>query len=136
MSKAIPTIMKYMSTSPHSIGGDQTVAVADEMMKKHHIRHLPILKGGKLEGVISDRDVRMYASLRGANPTQDHVDQIVDRDVYVVSPEAKLDEVCATMADKKFGSAVVMDNHKVVGIFTVVDALRALSELLHSRLTH
>lgn len=136
MSKPIPTIMKYMSTSPHSIGTDQTVATAMDFMKEHHIRHLPILKGGRLEGVVSDRDLKMYTSLTGADPESDTVGQVLDRDVYVVSPAAALDEVAATMAEKKLGSAVVMDNHKVVGIFTVVDALKALSELLRSRLSH
>lgn len=134
MTKTIPMIMKYMSTSPHSIGSDQTVATASNLMSQHHIRHLPILSGGKLEGVVSDRDIKMYSGLSGANPERDQVIQILDRDVYTVSPSARLDEVAATMAERKLGSAVVMDNGKVVGIFTVVDALKALSELLHSRL--
>jgi uncharacterized protein YjaG (DUF416 family) len=38
------------------------------------------------------------------------------------------------MAEKKYGSAVVISNHKVVGIFTTVDACAALADLLHSRL--
>lgn len=58
----------------------------------------------------------------------------MEQNVYVVSPSAPLDEVAAEMARKKYGSAVVMQNEHVVGIFTAVDALTALAELLHTRL--
>jgi len=40
------------------------------------------------------------------------------------------------MAEHKYGAAVVMQNDKVVGVFTTIDAMRALSELLHGRLAH
>jgi CBS domain-containing protein len=50
------------------------------------------------------------------------------------TPEAPLDEVVAEMGARKYGSAVVMQNDKVVGIFTTVDVCRAFAELLHSRL--
>ncbi|MFM2420592.1 MAG: hypothetical protein RL385_5315, partial [Pseudomonadota bacterium] len=53
-----------------------------------------------------------------------------------VSPDAPIDEVVGEMAAKKFGSAVVQQNHKVVGIFTTVDVCKAFAELLHGRLTH
>jgi len=52
----------------------------------------------------------------------------------VTTPETGLDEVVSTMAEHKYGAAVILQNGKVVGMFTTVDACRALSELLHSRL--
>jgi acetoin utilization protein AcuB len=54
--------------------------------------------------------------------------------VYTVSPEAPLDEVVNEMAAKKYGSAIVVQNNKVVGIFTTVDVCTAFAELLHGRL--
>ena len=62
------------------------------------------------------------------------VSEAMSPDPYTVSPDTLLDDVVATMAAKKYGSAVVMQNHKVVGIFTTVDACRAFAELLHTRL--
>jgi len=53
-----------------------------------------------------------------------------------VSPDAPIDEVVQEMAGKKFGSAVVIDNGKVVGMFTATDALAAFAELLQTRLKH
>ena len=54
--------------------------------------------------------------------------------VYSVAPDATLDEVAATMAEHKYGCAVVMQNQHVVGVFTTVDACQALAELLRTRL--
>ena len=54
--------------------------------------------------------------------------------VYAVEPETALDVVADTMAEHKYGSAVVIQNDKVVGIFTTNDACHALADLLHSRL--
>ncbi len=134
MGKAIPTVSKYMTTSPHSIGTDQNLKVASELMEKYKIRHLPVLERGLLLGLISDRDLKTAIGLRDLDPTRATVAEIAREEVYVTSPDAPLDQVVRTMAQKRYGSAVVMDNHKMVGIFTAVDALGALDELLHTRL--
>jgi acetoin utilization protein AcuB len=134
VSKPIPTIQKYMTTSPHTIGSDQTIAKAASVMSEYHIRHLPVLRGGRLLGVISDRDVKLVESFRDVDPNKTTVDEAMTEQPYAVEPDAPLDEVVRTMAEKKLGSAVVMQNHKVVGIFTTVDVCRALSELLQTRL--
>ncbi|MFO0676308.1 MAG: CBS domain-containing protein [Polyangiaceae bacterium] len=134
MSKPIPTIQKFMTTTPHSIGIDQTLAHAKDVLANNHIRHLPVLEGGKLVGLLSSRDVSLIESLEGVDATKVTVEDAMSWDVYTVSPDSPLDEVAREMAEKKFGSAVVMQNQKVVGMFTTVDACRSLAELLHSRL--
>jgi len=134
MTKAIPTIQRYMTTGIHSVGVDQPLAKAHEMMHEHGIRHLPVLSGGKLVGMLTDRDLRLVESLKDVDPKAVKVDDAMSTNVYSVSPETPLDEVVATMGDRKLGSAVVMQNAKVVGIFTTVDLCRAFAELLHTRL--
>lgn len=134
MSKPIPMIQKYMTTSPHSIGVEQPLSVAHTMMSEHKIRHLPVLHGGKLVGMLTERDLRLVESLAGVDPTQVKVEDAMASVVYSVGPETPLDEVVATMGEHKYGSAVVMQNQKVVGIFTTVDVCRAFAELLQTRL--
>lgn len=136
MSKSIPKIQAHMTTSPHSIGRDQPLTKAHEFMRDHKIRHLPVLERGELVGILSDRDLYIIELLRDVNPTLVMVEDAMSSEVYAVSPEAPLDEVVMTMAEHKYGCAVVLHNHHVVGIFTTVDACRALAELLHSRLGH
>jgi acetoin utilization protein AcuB len=134
MSKPIPPIQKYMTTMPHSIGSEQTLATASAMMLEHGIRHLPVLHGGRLLGMLTDRDIKLVEAFRDVDPAKVSVEEAMTERPYTVSPETPLDEVAETMADNKYGSAVVMQNQKVVGVFTTVDACEALCELLRTRL--
>ena len=111
------------------------MATAHRMMREHHFRHLPVLKGGKIVGVLSDRDLRLVETLHDVDPNQVRVEDAMTAKPYSVSPDAPLDEVVATMAEHKYGCAVVMQNDKLVGIFTTVDACRAFAEMLNGRLT-
>lgn len=134
MTKPMPTVQKFMTTTPHSIGPDQTLAHAHDAMQGSKIRHLPVLDGGKLVGMLTERDLRLVESLKDVDPKVVKVEDAMSTNVYAVGPEAPLDEVAREMAEHKYGSVVVLQNNKVVGIFTTVDACRALHDLLHGRL--
>lgn len=134
MSKSIPAIQKFMTTTPHSIGADQTLAHAHAVMREFRIRHLPVLVGGKLVGMVTDRDLRFIETLRDVDPSKVPVEDAMVTDVYSVDPETPVDEVVREMAQHKYGSVVVMQNQKVVGIFTTVDVCTAFADMLHTRL--
>lgn len=128
--KQIPKIEKYMTSMPHTIGRYIPLKTALELMRSHQIRHLPVQEGGKLVGILTDRDIKLASSFKTVGDLK--VDDIMTPDPYSVRPEAPLDTVVAEMAEHKYGSAIVLqDNGKVVGIFTAVDGLRVLSEVLH-----
>ena len=135
MSKTIPTVQKYMTTTPHTIRPDLSLAEADKIMREHVVRHLPVLKGGQLVGLLSQRDIRLVESFKDVDSANVQVVEAMSQDTYEVPPTAYLDEVVSTMAEHKYGSAVVTQNGKVVGIFTTADALQALADLLQTRLT-
>ena len=135
MTKPIPTIDKYMTTSPYAIGRDQPLAAAHALLKKHHIRHLPVLEGGELIGVLSERDLHLIESLAGVDPKRVTIEEAMSTSVYAVTPETKLDEVLSSMAENKYGCAVVIQNGHVVGVFTTVDVCAAFADLLRTRLT-
>jgi acetoin utilization protein AcuB len=95
-------------------------------MRTLGIRHLPVLEGGRLAGVISQRDAYFVETLAGIDPTKVAVEEAMSVDVYAIPADTSLSEVATTMADHKYGCAVVTEGPHVVGIFTVVDALRAV----------
>ncbi len=134
MSKPVPKISKYMTTAPHTIGVDQPLSVAHKMMREHRFRHLPVLQGGKLVGMLTERDLALIETLKDVDPTKVTVEDAMTPAPYTCSPESPLDEVVSTMAEHRYGSAVIVDNNHVVGVFTTVDALSAFADLLHSRL--
>jgi acetoin utilization protein AcuB len=99
MSKPIPTVQRYMTTSPHSIGVEQTLAHAHVMLREHDIRHLPVLSSGRLVGIVTDRDLRLIESLPDVDPKELRVEDAMATNVYSVSPDTPLDEVLETMAE-------------------------------------
>jgi acetoin utilization protein AcuB len=134
--KPIPTVQKYMSTSPYTIGGEQTLDTAEKVMAEHNIRHLPVLSGGALIGIISDRDIKIVESFKGVDATKTTVKEACSSEPYVVNFDTPISEVCGKMAANRYGCALVYDNHKLVGIFSWIDALNAFNQLLETRLSH
>jgi acetoin utilization protein AcuB len=99
-------------------------------MRRQRIRHLPVLHGGKLVGLVSLRDLHLVETLPDVDPKLVSVEDAMSQDVYSVRPDASLRDVVREMARRKLGSAVVMSGRKVVGMFTTVDALRVLARTL------
>lgn len=135
MSSALTPVRvyKYMTPSPITVGRDQSLEVAHEMMRKNHIRHLPVLDGGALVGVVTERDLRLVESMTGAAPSTTLVEDAMTADPYVVTAGTPLREVAETMVEHKYGCAVVMERGSVAGIFTTIDALRALLDFEHGK---
>jgi acetoin utilization protein AcuB len=128
-----PTVADYMTRSPHSIGFDQPVSRAQELMSQHRIRHLPVLAGGKLVGVLSERDVAFIEGLREVEPRTLHVEQAMTPIPYATTPETPLVKVAREMFEHRYGSAVVLEDGHVIGVFTTTDALRALTDALEAK---
>ena len=126
------TISQFMTSGPFTIGREQSLAAAKQLMNKSHVRHLPVLHGGKLVGMISERELDVIEALPGSK--QLSVEDAMVPDVYLASADAPLDTVAAEMARLKVGSAVVVKDDIVVGVFTAVDGLRALAEVLRAPL--
>ena len=125
-------ISAYMSPLTVSIGVDQCLRTASTKMQEHKIRHLPVLEGGRLVGVISERDVNWLASL-GTDPSTVQVSEAMSDIPYLVHASTQAEEVVAKMHDDKLGSALVERDGKPVGIFTTTDALQLCSDLLAGR---
>jgi CBS domain-containing protein len=126
------SIEQYMTRSPHVVRGDAAVTEAQRMMREAEIRQLPVVDGetGKVVGIVSERDLLFFETTQTFDPARTRVDRVMRTDVYGVDRETPLDEVAATMASHKYGSAVVWSGGAVVGIFTTVDALRTLTNVV------
>jgi acetoin utilization protein AcuB len=119
-----------MTACPHTVGAEQTVSFAHTLLYQHRIRQVPVLSGGQLAGLLSERDFALIAALRDVDPNAIKVEEVMSLSIYKVSPDAPLDQVASEMAAKKFGAAIVVEDNSVVGIFTTVDACAALASVL------
>lgn len=126
------TMSECMTKMPHTIELRQTVASAREKMGKLKIRHLPVLSGGELVGLVSERDLDYLAKLVGSKCETCPVEDVMVDELYLVHPETAVDKAAGEMADRNIGSALVTDKTgSLVGIFTTTDALRLISRLTH-----
>jgi acetoin utilization protein AcuB len=124
------TVRRYMTVSPVVVASRRTLADAHQIMRERRIRHLPVVDDGKLVGLVSQRDLYLLETLRGVDVGWETVAEAMTPEPYTVAPDAPLDEVAREMAEHRYGSAVVVDDAGVVGVFTTVDALRALVTVL------
>jgi acetoin utilization protein AcuB len=121
-----------MSPSPVTINLRRPIAAARSSMREHQIRHLPVLDGGQVVGLVSERDLLVVESMPGVNPTVVRVEDAMVQSVFQVSPATAVADVVDAMIERKLGSAVVVDDDQVVGVFTTIDALRALRDRLRA----
>ena len=126
--KSAWTVRNFMTSLPFTIGAEQPLKKAIELMQEHQIRHLPVLQAKQLVGVLTERDIAVARSFQGSAELR--VEGVMMPMSYAVSPDTPLEEVTLQMAQHKYGSAIVIEKNSVVGIFTAQDALRALSEIL------
>ena len=125
-----PPVNRFMTTSPRVIPPESTLAAALALMHRESIRHLPVMRGDEMVGIVSDRDLCECKAVPHFDPDLVTVEEIMQKDVLVVAPQATIADVAEQMVARKAGSAVVADHGKIVGIFTTVDALRSLSTIL------
>ena len=123
-------VSRYMTPHPHSIGRGQTLATAHEVMRKFGVRHLPVLEGGQIVGLVSLRDLHLIETLPDVDQAKLSVEEAMTPDPLTVTPDAPLGKLAREMAGHKYGAAVVVEGPRVVGVFTTVDALRALADAL------
>jgi acetoin utilization protein AcuB len=118
-----------------TVGPEATAAEALALCRGNRIRHLPVLEGGRLVGIISDRDLRSATPALG-DPARaealQHIrvaDEMV-RDVATALPEDPIEDAAMVMYERKIGCLPVVDLENLVGILTSSDVLRAFVRLV------
>lgn len=134
MGPSMSPISDVMTPAPRAVAAEESVATAAAMMQQHGIRHLPVIKQGKLAGILSQRDVYLATEVF-EHPT-DRLEQpvwtICSRHAYTVDADAPIDEVAEHMANEHLGSVLVTRNDVLVGIVTTSDICRAYAALLRA----
>lgn len=130
MSERRRRVGDHMTAAPVCIQLDAELENAVKLMQEHGIRHLPVMDGEDLTGVVTDRDLAMIESLLPEEWQRICVAEAMTPEPYSVTPDAPLWEVAKHMAREKFGCAVVTDEAgAVVGLFTTTDALNVLADV-------
>lgn len=118
-----------------------TLGQAIEVMSTRGVRHLPVLRGSDVVGMLSDRDVRRFGAslvsdLGEVEVTKARFDQsvatVMSAGVITVQPETDVGELVDLLLDEQIGAVPVVDEEtaELVGIVSLVDVLQAVRPLL------
>jgi len=113
-----------MSVDVITIEAEASASAARTTLRRHRIRHLVVVEGERLVGVVSERDL---GGTRGAASKQDHaVRDLMTADPVSASPATTLRQAANLMRGRTVGCLVVVENGRVVGIVTTTDLLDQL----------
>jgi acetoin utilization protein AcuB len=131
-----------MSRPVISVTPDMPINDVLAMFRKEHIRRAPVIKDGKLVGIVSERDL-LNASPSSVTTlsvwelnyliSKVTVKNVMTKKVVCVDQETPIEEAARIMADKKIGGVPVVSNGNVVGMITETDLFKIFLELMGAR---
>lgn len=123
-------VKDIMNTEVKTIGPQETVQRAAEIMKEFRIGSLIVIKETKLMGIVTERDILDGVVAEGRSPGEVKVSEVMTRDVIMVSPEMEVEEAVELMMDKRIKKLPVIFGNKLIGIVTATDIITAEPRML------
>ena len=135
-------VSERMSRPPITIGPELPINEALALFKKERIRRAPVIKGGKLIGIVSEKDL-LNASPSPATTlsvwemnyllSKLTVAEVMTKDVITITEDTPIEEAARIMADNKIGGLPVVKGTRVVGIVTETNLFKLFLELMGAR---
>lgn len=134
--KTLQRLLEERPRAPIGVSPDDSVFHALELMARHDIGALVVMRDGELAGIFSERDYARKVVLLGKSSMQTPVREIMTEKVLCGRPEQEIDQVMALMNDKHIRHLPVVDaNQRVIGVVSIGDLVReTIEELRLSRL--
>lgn len=132
-------VSELMTREVITLRPESNLREAIAVIQKFRIRHIPVVDGGKLTGIVTDRDIKRATPSIHGGVTQDDYERVLDetklfqvmtRDPMTVTPESSVKEVAKMLVEKKYGALPVISDGVLVGIISDIDLLRVLHDML------
>lgn len=126
------TVKEVMVKEIATLDVNDELSLANDIMRLGRIRHLPVVDGGRLAGIISERDLFRSSLAQalgyGSQASRDlmktlRIKDIMVKEVITISSDAKLCEAVRLMMDKKIGCLPVVEGDHLVGLITETDIM-------------
>lgn len=124
INDTVSALLRGKSPSLHSIVPTASVFDAIKMMDEHNIGALPVLQGGRLAGMFSERDYTRKVMLRGRTSRETQVGEIMSRDPVTVSPADTVSHCMELMTESRVRHLPVVENGRLLGILSIGDLVK------------
>ncbi len=114
-------LLRYKPPEVWTIGPYATVFQALELMAEKNVGALPVLEGGKLVGMFSERDYARKCILMGRHSKETRVVELMSSPVVTVDPSMAVEECLEVMTNRKLRHLPVMDGGQLTGMVTIGD---------------
>jgi len=128
----IADVLRGKGTAVATVEPTATVADLLGRLADHNVGALPVLDGGRLVGIVSERDVVRRLHDDGAELLERRVSDIMTTDVTTCSPSDKVTDLARVMTTGRFRHLPVVDNGTMVGIVSIGDLVKARIDLLEA----
>lgn len=138
-------VRDYMSHDPIVVAPGDTLRTVRQLIVDHGLRRFPVVKGGALVGIVTDRDVRQADISSAVMQERRYVDYVLDRiqvegimtpNPITVTPETSVKKAADLILENKIGGLPVVDGERLVGIITETDLIRTLISMLDPAAQH
>lgn len=135
-------VRQRMTSNPFTTTRSASVPEAREMMRSRGVRHLPVVDGRRVVGVISENDIDAALPSKATTLSVQEatylvsrltVDKVMSHPVLTISPDALLEEAAVVMRDRKIEMLPVVQGDRLVGVITESDILDSFIDLLGFR---
>lgn len=122
-------MIRRKGTEVFSIAPDASVYEALALMSKQNTGALMVIKNGKVEGILSERDCVRRLDLMGRTAKTTRVEEIMTTKVIYIEASQPLEECMAVMIDKNIRHLPVYDNGELLGLISVRDVLKEVVDV-------
>jgi len=136
MDKEMTKVRHWMTPRPITIEDGATIVEAIHLLKEKNIRRLPVMRKGKLVGVVTEKTLKDFTPSKATSLDTWEVHYLLARTPvsaamnpkpHQVKPEDEIADVAQLLHDRKLNGVLVVDEKaKLVGILTTTNALEAL----------
>jgi CBS domain-containing protein len=124
----IKYLLATKAKSIWSIGPDEPVLQAIQLMSDKQIGALPVMNAEQLLGIVSERDYARKVILKGRSSAETPVSQIMTTTVVTVSPDETVHRCMELMTEKRIRHLPVVEKNKVIGMISIGDLVKAVIE--------
>jgi CBS domain-containing protein len=121
-------IRDLMTENPTTCEPSTTAIDAARVMASEDVGPVPVVEGGRLVGIVTDRDLVVRILAEGKDPSSTTIGEIASSDLTTVQPESELEEAERLMAERQVRRLPVVEGDRLVGIVAQADIARALDE--------